>query len=700
MSRGFETIAVRGRVLRRQRTPAGRVIAVLALLVLGPACALFRPANPLPFLDAVFTGNEALRKSDLLEVIVPDLEGFETSAWRKSLVDDAAYDLERYYNAQGFPFANVSYTYSEPEGQKPRAEFTITEGPRTALASVTFEGNSAFPSAVLARAFESEGLSLFGPDHPWYVESAVRSSADEVARVYFENGYLDAVVSEPAVLFDDDRKVARVSIRIHEGIQHRLVAVEIEGDLVFSMDDLRPIYAGYLGRPYVEHASIEIQGRIEEYHSNRGYADVVVRRIRRDLKGEGQVVLVFQVTPGPFVRVGEVRVQGNDVTRTSFIKKRIELTPGDTYDRAKEHASFRKLYRSGLFESVRLGLAPGDGEKRDLEVEVKEAPSLEVFIEPGYGSYEKLRLSGGVREKNFFGTGRIVQADGSVSQLAQNGKLSFIDPWFFGDGFVAEFSLFGGQRIQPSFTSEEFGSGVTITYDVSNKLQLTGGYSYRYSASKNVDVVGPPASTEIDNGDISSFIVGFLHDTRDVVFAPTKGHLTRATCEVAARAIGSQLSFVRLAGTEAGFFDLSPTTVFAASFRTGCIIPIEDTTSIPIQERYFNGGENTVRSFLQDQLGPEDVDGNPVGGEAFTVFSVELRHQLRGHFHGALFFDIGNVTTDYGDYFLFQDMRMGVGAGLRYELPVGPIRLDGAVNPNPQDGEARGAVHFSVGMAF
>jgi outer membrane protein assembly complex protein YaeT len=677
-----------------------RWLAVVILLVSSSSCALFRGSNPIPGIDVVFHGNSSLGKSELLDAIAPDLEGYEKSEWKKSLVDDAAYDLERYYNSQGFPFASVSYDHAEPEGKKPRAEFTIVEGPRARLGSVTFRGNTAIGSDKLGKTFESEGLAIFGSKQPWYVEDRVRAGADEVARLYYEQGYLEVAVSPPQVAFENDGKLARVTIEIREGMQHHLASVSVEGDLVFPEADLEKTYSSYIGKPYVEHLSVEIQGRIEEYHSNRGYADVVVKRVRRDAAADGAISLVYEVTPGTKVHVGEVHVTGNARTRTSFIKNRLELKPGDEYDREKEHESFRKLYRSGIFESVHLGLASTGGDTRDLDVDVKEAPSVETYIEPGYGSYERLRLSAGVKEKNLFGTGRILQLDGVVGAYAQNAKASLIDPWFFNDLLTATYSVFAGRRIEPSFISEEVGTSVTLAYDLSRQTQITGGYSFRYSASSDVDIVTFLANGEVANVNISSFIFGITHDTRDVVFNPKTGQLSKLSCEIADQAIGSELSFVRLNGTEAGFLPLTPSTVFAASFRTGVIIPTDNTTSIPIQERYFNGGENTVRSFLEDQLGPKDINNAPIGGEAYSVLSFEVRQKLVGAFQGALFWDLGNVVLDHADYFRFPGIRQGIGVGLRYELPVGPIRLDGALNPDPQPGEANGAVHFTVGMAF
>jgi outer membrane protein assembly factor BamA len=157
---------------------------------------------------------------------------------------------------------------------------------------------------------------------------------------------------------------------------------------------------------------------------------------------------------------------------------------------------------------------------------------------------------------------------------------------------------------------------------------------------------------------------------------------------------------VRGGYTHSWFTPLSPRDVFGVSFRTGVIVPVGDSDAIPLQERYFNGGENTVRSFKEDQLGPQDADGDPIGGEAYTVISAELRHTLGGRLGAAFFFDLGNVQEDASDYFHFDNGGAAVGAGLRYLLPVGPVRLDVGVNPDPGDDDDTWVAHLSVGVPF
>jgi outer membrane translocation and assembly module TamA len=151
--------------------------------------------------------------------------------------------------------------------------------------------------------------------------------------------------------------------------------------------------------------------------------------------------------------------------------------------------------------------------------------------------------------------------------------------------------------------------------------------------------------------------------------------------------------------TQSNFWSLTQSTIAGFSIRGGLIEPLNDSRVVPLQERFFNGGENTVRSFGEDELGPRP-GGKPVGGEAYSVLTTELRQRLFGHFDGAAFMDAGNLAGRAEDAFDFRDLRYAVGFGVRYLLPIGPLRLDFAWNPHPRATEDDFRIHFSVGMSF
>jgi outer membrane protein insertion porin family len=251
-------------------------------------------------------------------------------------------------------------------------------------------------------------------------------------------------------------------------------------------------------------------------------------------------------------------------------------------------------------------------------------------------------------------------------------------------------------------------------------VTVTGGYTFQRTSLTDVDPSKsiPDDDEDYDLGAIQAQI-GF--DTRNDIFFPTKGQKSFLSVEYAADLLGGNVEFGRLTGGLRYFVQLRQTTVLAMRYSAGLIIPGPNQIGVPIGERFFKGGENTVRSFEEAQLGPKDDSNDPVGGYAYNVISIELRQQLINRLTASLFLDLGNIAPnrsreelgkppynsrsdiweDTLDDF-FSDFRPAVGAGVQYLLPFGPARLDFAFNPDrdTERDEDLFAWHFSIGMAF
>jgi outer membrane protein insertion porin family len=212
-------------------------------------------------------------------------------------------------------------------------------------------------------------------------------------------------------------------------------------------------------------------------------------------------------------------------------------------------------------------------------------------------------------------------------------------------------------------------------------------------------VVGPAAGLTEDV-DILSLRAEPTWDSRNDLFNPTRGALARLQLERGLDLWVGELEFVRARASFAQVLPLNPreTTLLAAGLRAGVIVPTGGTEEIPLQERFFNGGESSVRSFEEGELGPLDPNGQPLGGETFTTLNLELRQKLSSSLWGGLFVDAGNVGPTTADF--FGDYRYGVGVGLRYLLPVGALRVDFGWNPDQRPVDESYQVFLSVGMAF
>jgi outer membrane translocation and assembly module TamA len=223
---------------------------------------------------------------------------------------------------------------------------------------------------------------------------------------------------------------------------------------------------------------------------------------------------------------------------------------------------------------------------------------------------------------------------------------------------------------------------------------------------------------------LSSFSVATIRDTRDDPLDPTAGRYLSANAQIASRKIGSEVGFLKTYFT-AQMFRVAPRTprvVLAGSARLGMAVgfirdvlvtlpdgstTVETLRDLPASERFFAGGDTTVRGFVLDGLGTPatiDSDGFPIGGNGLVIFNLEARVPLHGGLGVVGFFDTGNVFALTSDINL-TELRSSVGFGVRYKSPIGPIRLDLGFKTHRNliatgVREPLTALHISLGQAF
>ncbi len=711
-------------LLIRSRHQSGVLLLVVIAAVLqlcsqtAAAQVEHKTASPVSY-EMVFQGNAAMSEADLRREAAAELEAFVQKGYRRADIDDAAFQMQQAYRQSGYAFAVVDYQIEEKEAGS-QITFLISEGPRVIIDGIIPIGNQTLDAEEIKTYFQSEHNGLFGSDELVFVRSRVATAVDKIRGYYTSRGYLDAAVSEPELAFSEDRSQVKLTIRIQEGVPYSIDRIEISGDGIDgSQADLEKIRRDLVGQPYFKRQKLLLQARLLEVCGNFGYPDAVVDIADRAGAETGAVVLDATIKSGPQISIAAVDVRGNERTRASFIRNRIRLETGDRYDLALQKASFRDLYRTGIFAKVDFKLEKTDDPaKRVLVVTVEETRAREVFFEPGWGSYEALRLRVGFLEKNLFGMGRIfrTQATGSFKARSLSGALT--DPFFLSTDIKADLTGFYNYREEPSFTRKDLGAAFSLSKDLSANLLSTVGYMYRTTDISDVDVF-----TELSEGSFNyaSVKAQLTYDTRNDLFFPTTGQRIFGSVEQADDFLGSDLNLTRLTGGVRVFFSLGRNTVLGARYATGLIIPGRDEAALPLSEKFFNGGESSVRSFKESDLGPKDPAKNPIGGYGYNVFNLELRHRLIGNLIGTLFVDYGNLApnrsrierglepydnrsdliSDTLDDF-FKEFRPGVGCGLQYLLPVGPARVDFAYNPDrdTERDEDSYVVHFSIGTAF
>jgi outer membrane protein assembly complex protein YaeT len=695
------------------------VMAAFLWIVAAAVADVGSQTSPPKSYEIVFQGNTAMSEAELSRDAAAELEAFDKEGHRPADIDDAAFQMELAYRNAGYAFARVNYQIEKTEtGSK--ITFLISEGPRVIVRDIIAIGNRALDDEKLAGYFQKDRSSFLGEDELVFVRARVVDAADEIRRYYTTQGYLDALVGVPEFDFTEDRSQVNITLRIQEGIPYTIQGIDTSGDgIEGAREDLDQIRRKLIQQPYFNRQRLLLQTRILEVCGNYGYPDAVVEIDRQAGPEPGQVILKANISSGPRVSIAAVEIRGNERTRPNFIRNRMRLKSGDRYNLALQKDSFRDLYRTGVFSKVDFELKKTeDPAKRVLVVIVEENRAKELFFEPGWGSYEKLRLRVGFQEKNIFGTGRIfrTQATGSLKARSLGGGLT--DPFFFNTDIKADLTAFYNHRDEPSFTREDIGMRFALTKSLTDNVLSSAEYMIRSTDISDVDEFLKQSEGEFKYASIKGQVT---YDTRNDLFFPTSGQRLFGSAEQADDFLGSSINLTRLTGGVRQFFSLSRYTVLGLRYTTGLILPGPGEAALPLSEKFFNGGENSVRSFKESELGPKDPSGDPIGGYGFNVFNLELRQRLIGNLIGTVFLDYGNISpnrsrierglqpydsrsdliSDTVDDF-FKDFRPGVGFGLQYLLPVGPARVDFAFNPDQRSGDDEDffVMHFSIGTAF
>jgi outer membrane protein insertion porin family len=660
-----------------------------------------------------FRGESAFNDKELRSQLKEQISTIDQYGLTAARGDDAAFFLELFYRKHGYAKVSVRYTIESGD----RLVLDINEGPLVTLGMVNFVGNQHQPAQILfdyAVGPTRERYSKFQSKLP-FVAADVEEGADLVHRLYISNGYLDAKVDKPIYHYADDGSQVDATIPITEGRQYSFGQISFSGPTIYGSEALQGQLLDLVEQPYTDGRVSDIPRRLQTYYRSRGYYEVKVDATGNpEAATNGRVPVFVSVTPGRLYHFDGVTVKGLEKLRPSYVAKRFSKFSGKTYSPELVDEKFRELMKSGLFTVLQIKPTPIGGDALRLDISAEEAKSKEVGFALGYGSYTGAIVGASFRDRDLFGYGRPLSTLAEWSQRGYKWEILWEDPYFFDTdfGFKAKLSAltfdFDGYS--------KFETGLRL--DLSRKLTKQYEVGLVFSA-RHVDVTSADIHPVL-LGQTSYFVssIGLTQtlDLRDSKVNPSRGFVLDNTVDFATSAIGSNVDFVRSTARLTYFIPIGHEpkpgfpdhrTLLAFGARAGIIHSLENGTSpaeIPIDERFFNGGNATVRSFAERDLGPHDHD-HPIGGEFFSVFNVEYTFPLYGEILGAVFVDAGNLLPNSSDPFQrvtagFDDMRYAVGVGLRYKLPIGPVRLDYGYNPDRHANEDTGAFHFSFGFAF
>lgn len=619
------------------------------------------------------------------------------------LADDLAFFLQVRYFQLGHAEAQVEWTVVGGT-----IRLTVTEGLRLVVGPITFSGTGSLPTKELAAYLtrptrEREGALVRTLP---FVEADLRAGVDLAVRHLQALGYLEAAAAEPVFTPAGAGGAMAVEVVITLGTQSVFGEVTMGGETAAVGADLRAAAAALTGMPFNEVTLETARAAVEGGLQQRGFfaAEVTavagVPVLRPAAAGGASLAVTFTVVPGRRHRVQNVQVADGLSRGAARVARSVfSAATAQTYAPEAIDLLHRRALDTGLFSRLEVEPVVAADGVLDLRVSGEGAKPKTLGF---YGGYETLLgpiLGLEARHVNYLDTGNAIALRAEVRGTGGEGSLLWSDPAIFGSRWAL-----GSGVSWETFTFHDYDRQTaawrsTLTRRLTRRITADAFTAFTYNMT-DTSVLTPE---ELGPGKYGTGTGGLrlTLDYRDHPLLARDGWLAGLSVEGGAIEGDGAFSFVRSELNAGWYQPLTDRWRFSLGARARVILTTAEVSEFPIDLRIFNGGATSVRSFAERELGPMSADGDtPLGGLASGVVSAEMSWEVLRNLELAAFADTGSLGEDSSTFLSFDDLRYGVGVGLRYRLPVGPLRVDYGVNPDRRDGEAFGALHVTFGFAF
>lgn len=603
----------------------------------------------------------------------------------------------------------------------------------------SFEGTKAVSPAQLKSVLatnESDWL-------PWgtkryFNREQFDADLKRIVAFYNDRGFPDARVTDLDVRLSGDQTSVKIRVTIDEGEPIVVERIDYVGFDALPADHREvlerelPLQQGApLDRALMQ-ASRETA--LDEFRDH-GYPYASVRVSAADGSAERGRVVTLTAEPGQQAVHGPVEIVGNTSVDDRIIRRQLTFRPGVQFRESRLRESQRNLYGQELFQFVNVEAVRTEGEQpREVptRVTVTEGDHRKLTVGVGYGSEEKARAEVNWRHVNFFGGARTAGVEGRYSSLDRGIRLNLTEPYFFSPRLSLSLSGQSWHIDQPRiYKLNNNGGRVTLTRQFTRargaraatrpRTSLSLSYAVEFEEyevhpdvlldlSQRDDLIaaGLDPRTGEGRGTRSFIALDGGRNTTDNLLDAKRGYVASIHVEQAGKWLGGDHDYVE-ATVEGRFYqNIADAAVLAVQARAGSIEGIDDQNQdVPFYKRYFLGGSGNMRGWGRFEVAPLSGFGLPIGGASFFNTSIEVRAPIWRNLSGVVFLDAGNVWEDPWD-FKMNELRYDVGPGLRYQTPIGPLRVDLGYQLNPIDNlrlrgepqKRRFRFHFSIGQAF
>lgn len=692
--------------------------------------------------NVLFQGNRKIKDADLARQIQVQPRGSYSTA----LMDADIETIKQAYGRIGRDDAVVTGQVVDLGEGRVNVVYNVQEGGRTKIASITFEGNSAFSDGRLREVVSTKQSNILSvlTRNDIYDEDRLRADEEALRRFYYNRGYADFRVLSSVGQFDEAANAYRISFSVDEGQRYTFGNVDVESTIEgLSNEQLR---AQVKSRPGSYYSAKDVEDSIvglSERVADLGYAFAQVTP-RGDRNFENQTIsVVYTIDEGPRAYIERIEIRGNQRTRDYVIRREFDVSEGDAFNQVLIQRAKRRLEALDFFETVNIATAPGsEPDQVVLVVDVIEKSTGELSIGGGYTTGDSatsgFSVEGSVAERNFLGRGQSIRLAVGAGKNSRDYTLSFTEPYFLGRRISAGFDIYRQTRDNGNigYNSELTGGTVRFGLPITEALSTQLAYNltqekYQYSGVCVDPNTGTPIPNDprctlsdylknaIDNQSPwtkSSVSGSLIFNTIDDMRNPRDGLYANTTLEVAG--LGGDARWAKITARGSYYQTLSSELDLVGVLSAGAgHIQAYGDNDIRVFDNFQNN-DLMIRGFKNNGIGPYqttlNASGNTVynhlGGTTYFNASAEAQFPMplipTGiGLRGAVFADAatlyGTKLSGFGPIQGAElEWRASVGASLIWASPFGPLRVDYAVPVVKEEGDQIQNFSFGISTRF
>lgn len=698
--------------------------------------------------DILFSGNKKFSNAKLMKKISSAGKQAKNRIGepfdeRQFFLD--AQEIKKLYEKSGYPGTKVEPKVT-PDERAGRATITfeITESAKVKIDDVVFEGAQAFKQRKLRKTLKTRRHWWLS----WLTQSGVlkadqlEDDKEKLLEFYRDAGYIDFDLKEVQQV---QTNPSRVTLRfiVSEGRQYKVGAVDYKGVTLFPTNDITAKLKMGAGETFTPKGLSKDMETVQDVYGTKGYIDARLIARKNPNVESGNMDLLYEVDEGNKSYIEKIEIKGNTKTKDRVIRRELAVAPGEVFDMVKVKRSVARLKGLNFFEE-QYGVDAQDEPtdvpfRRNLVVTVREKNTGNIQVGAGFTSIDSLLGFVEVTQGNFDlfnapsfqGAGQKARLRLQLGTERKDLVATFVEPWFLDRklefstelyhrelNFLSDNDTYSEQAtgmrlgLLKALGTENLRAGLTYTLESVN-IKLNENLHGPIVVPNNntfpptVDFIPanvcPEIASEAGRRLVSKMGTSLVFDTTDSYLLPSKGSRSELRAELAGGPFGGEVNFYKLELKHAhyikGFFEGH---LLELGGRTGVAESFGGDPDVPLFDRFFLGGLDSLRGYDYREIGPQcdDIPGQrdePLGGDTYWFGTAEYSIPIVERVRGAVFYDIGMVYKE-PYHWNFGEYASNWGLGIRLLLPIGPLRLDYGIPIHNSSGKTgSGKFQFSAG---